>query len=70
MVFIKDENDSENADGVRGHLEAVGEINHVANFYSVVKGGTGEMKNHCFEMKDKGSALLPAVCIKKSGIQI
>jgi len=33
VIFVEDENDSENADGVRGHLEAVGEINHVPSFY-------------------------------------
>lgn len=33
VVFVEDENDSENADGVKGHLEAVGEINHVPGFY-------------------------------------
>ena len=33
VIFIEDENDSENADGVKGHLEAVGEISHVPNFY-------------------------------------
>ena len=33
VVFVEDENDSENADGVNGHLEAVGKINHVPGFY-------------------------------------
>lgn len=38
VVFIEDENDSENADGVRGHLEAVGESPKVKGFYiNVVK---------------------------------
>lgn len=33
VVFIEDENDEENADGVKGHLEAVGEINLTSSFY-------------------------------------
>lgn len=33
VVFVEDENDKENADGVKGHLEAVGEINHVPGLY-------------------------------------
>ena len=31
--FIEDNNEPENADGVRGHLEAVGESNHKAGVY-------------------------------------
>ena len=31
--FVADENERENADGVRGHLEAVGLSNHKAGFY-------------------------------------
>lgn len=31
--FIEDENEKENADGVRGHLEAIGETNHKTSFY-------------------------------------
>lgn len=33
VVFVEDENGAENADGVRGHLEAVGESSHQAGFY-------------------------------------
>lgn len=33
VVFIEDSNDSENADGVRGHLEATGESHHKAGIY-------------------------------------
>lgn len=33
VVFVKDENDPENADGVRGHLEAIGEITYVPGIY-------------------------------------
>lgn len=33
VVFIEDNNESENADGVRGHLEAVGISEHKAGFY-------------------------------------
>ena len=28
VVLVEDENDKENADGVKGHLEAVGECEH------------------------------------------
>ena len=31
--FVEDSNEKVNADGVRGHLEAVGETNHHAGFY-------------------------------------
>ena len=31
--FVADENEKENADGVRGHLEAVGASNHTPSFY-------------------------------------
>lgn len=31
--FVEDENESENADGVRGHLEAIGETQHKAGIY-------------------------------------
>ena len=34
--FVEDESEKENADGVRGHLEAVGESNHKAGFYERV----------------------------------
>lgn len=33
VVFVEDENDKENADGVKGHLEAVGENEYVPSFY-------------------------------------
>lgn len=33
VCFVKSEEDKENADGVKGHLEAVGESNHQAGFY-------------------------------------
>ena len=33
VVFIEDSNDVENADGARGHLEAVGESQYKAGFY-------------------------------------
>ncbi|WP_418417747.1 sugar transferase [Blautia sp.] len=33
VVFIPNENEAENADGVRGHLEAVGESKHDPGFY-------------------------------------
>ena len=33
VVFVKNENEPENADGVRGHLEAVGDSTHQAGVY-------------------------------------
>lgn len=33
VVFVEDENDQENADGVRGHLEAVGDSDYHPGFY-------------------------------------
>ena len=33
VVFVENENETENADGVRGHLEAVGESQHKAGVY-------------------------------------
>ena len=33
VVFVENENEPENADGVRGHLEAVGDSSHQAGFY-------------------------------------
>ena len=33
VIFIENEEDPENADGVRGHLEAVGESDYQAGFY-------------------------------------
>ncbi len=36
VVFIEDPNESENADGVRGHLEATGEMEYTSGFYEAV----------------------------------
>lgn len=36
VVFVENTNEQENADGVRGHLEAVGETNHKAGIYEKV----------------------------------
>lgn len=33
VVFVEDENDKENADGVKGHLEAVGDSDYHPGFY-------------------------------------
>ena len=33
VVFVENENEPENADGVRGHLEAVGDSNHTPGMY-------------------------------------
>ena len=33
VAFVENENEPENADGVRGHLEAVGEAQHIAGMY-------------------------------------
>lgn len=33
VIFVEDEDDKENADGIRGHLEAVGDINHIPTIY-------------------------------------
>lgn len=33
VVFVEDENDAENADGVRGHLESVGDADYHPGFY-------------------------------------
>ena len=33
VVLVEDENDKENADGVKGHLEAVGDSEHNPSFY-------------------------------------
>lgn len=33
VVFVEDENDKENADGVKGHLEAIGESAHAPSIY-------------------------------------
>lgn len=33
VIFVDDEHDKENADGVRGHLKAVGEADHISSTY-------------------------------------
>lgn len=33
VIFVEDENDRENADGKKGHLEAVGDVAHMPFFY-------------------------------------
>lgn len=33
VIFVEDENDKENADGIRGHLEAIGDCDHKPSFY-------------------------------------
>lgn len=33
VVFIKDDKDKENADGIKGHLEVVGDLNYKRSFY-------------------------------------
>lgn len=33
VVFVKNENDPINADGIHGHLEAVGTVEHIPTFY-------------------------------------
>lgn len=33
VIFVEDENDKENADGVRGHLRAIGDCDHKPSFY-------------------------------------
>ena len=33
VIFVEDENDKENADGVKGHLEAVGDVDYHAGLY-------------------------------------
>lgn len=34
VIFVKDDNDKENADGVRGHLESVGNSDYKMSFYT------------------------------------
>lgn len=34
VIFVKDDNDKENADGVRGHLESIGDSDYKINFYT------------------------------------
>lgn len=36
VVFIEDENDKENADGIKGHLEAVGESEPHKDIYASI----------------------------------
>jgi len=36
VKFVVDESESENADGVNGHLEAIGKTNHKPGFYEMV----------------------------------
>ena len=36
VVFVENDVEKENADGVRGHLEAVGETSHIPSFYEKV----------------------------------
>ena len=36
VKFVENDSEKENADGIRGHLEAVGESNHKAGFYEKV----------------------------------
>ena len=33
VIFVENENEEENADGIRGHLEAVGDTVHISNMY-------------------------------------
>ena len=35
VIFVEDENDPENADGKKGHLEAVGKSEHYPTFYEI-----------------------------------
>lgn len=40
VIFVENHQDAENADGVRGHLEAIGDSNYIPNFYTrVIKRG-------------------------------
>ena len=36
VKFVVDDNETENADGVRGHLEAIGNTNHIPSLYEKV----------------------------------
>ena len=36
VIFVPDENEKENADGVRGHLQAVGDTDHKPGIYELV----------------------------------
>ena len=36
VKFVENDNEKENADGVRGHLEAIGETDHKAGFYEKI----------------------------------
>lgn len=37
VVFVENETDEENADGVKGHLEAVGTADYRSGFYEIIK---------------------------------
>lgn len=47
--FVEDENDEENADGVRGHLEAVGETKKSRGFMTDTSNGQSML---CFLLVD------------------
>ena len=48
VVFVENENEPENADGVRGHLEAVGEYQHKAGVYEkYIKRGLDIILSFC-----------------------
>lgn len=36
VVFVEDENDNPNADGVKGHLQAIGESEHIEGIYEKI----------------------------------
>ena len=66
VIFIKDENDIENADGVKGHLEAVGDIEYKPGMYDkYIKRGIDIV------LSFGGLVLLsPIMCIIALAIQI
>ncbi len=48
VIFVEDENDSENADGVRGHLVSVGKSEHKLTFYDkYIKRGIDIVLSSC-----------------------
>lgn len=48
VVFVEDDRDKENADGLRGHLEAVGKSEHVSGIYEkYVKRGIDLIFSFC-----------------------
>jgi len=48
VVFVEDENDTENADGVKGHLEAVGDSEHIPSIYEkYIKRGIDIVLSFC-----------------------